>query len=554
MRSVARNALGAVALLALAVLALAVTAAGANAEVRTAQTAHGKAEQIELLPISKQAWQDPRSIMSLPPEKVGQLIAGDRIEAAGEAEITTCLKPDPDHPGTGQPCIGDIYGYNPTIKAKLVVAEDATAAAEGRTKAISKTETLQCRQDHPVRNHHCVVSIPFSGIRVADPASLPCDNGNCHVSMLVSVYHPDAKEGEKVVVGSSDDNKRINQGLAQLSTIRYRPGNKTKPQKTWRGGRATQKMSIGSRNGGIKRQVIYSAKVSKLKKGDQLVVDAKARVGIKNLPYNVFIRTEVVFAKRKGSTKAYGKPLDTTARVSASNGRNCTQKKSAHSDVCEFRKTGVISVRKNAKGPFYVNIVAGGSAMGTAPQYNKWRSGDKAKIPKSGGYVKVMRYSGSNTCKTCSTGRNSFGPNNKPGGKPGQLVKQLNQFGINSGSYECAGQSDGDYVCKWRAEGKFGDGPKYKCESRADFNKKTGRFNIKVCKEQLASQLWHFLINRPDKVKPTFTGVCEETPGGDYKCKWFGDKATGPNADKGCKGFGVYRLPEHTWNIDPCNT
>ena len=147
--------------------------ASAAGSARTTSTEYGKAERVKTLPITKQPWQQTRSVMSLGPERVGELLAGDRIKAAGDFEVTICLKADPRHPGGGQPCVGDIYSYNPTIRAQLVLAPTATATGSSQTKAISKTKTLTCRQDHPVRNHHCVVSIPWSGMKVGDPSQPP---------------------------------------------------------------------------------------------------------------------------------------------------------------------------------------------------------------------------------------------------------------------------------------------------------------------------------------------------------------------------------------------
>ena len=536
--------------LAAAVIAsLALLPAGASAEVRTAALDYGKAERVKTMPISRQAWSDPRSVMSLPPQRVGELIAGDRIEAAGDFEVTICLEPDPRHPGGGQPCIGRMYGYNPKIRAKLVLAPSEGATGPGQTLAISKTVGLECRQDHPVRNHHCVVSVPWSGIRIGDPADLPCGPGRCHINVVATAYHGQAGNGEQVVIGSSDDNKRIHQGLAMLSSARFRPA-EDEPSKTWRGGPATKKLPVRSESQGPARKVIYSAKVSRLKAGDQLVVDARARTSIGHLPYNVFQRTEVVFAKTKSSTKPFGKVSDSTARVSSSSGFNCTQGPSGHSDVCTIQKGGVFTVKKKAKGPFYVNVVAGAHAIGIKPRTDKWRPGDAAKVQRAGGYVEVERYRGS--CSTCPTGWTGFGPNNAPTGKPGVLVKQLAQFGIVQGAYNCSGRPDKSYRCKWRSAGRFGEGPKYRCESKATLSKSGRAFNVKVCKDQLASQLWHELLNQSQPIKPTFTGVCKELKSGDYRCKWFGELQRGANAGRGCKGFGVYKLPQHSWVIDPC--
>lgn len=533
------------------VLTLLILAGAASASVRTSATDHDRPELLKTLDIGKAPFQNGRSVMSIPPTRLGSLIRGDKISGFGEAEITICLKPRGGH--SGQPCVGEMYAYNPIIKAKLVLGPDAGASNGSNTVNISKTRTLTCRQDHPNRNHHCIISVPWSKFKVKDPGSLPCNPSACHLNMIVSAHHPSAGSGEKVVVGSSDDNKKIHQSLGKLSAVRYRGKSKAK---SWRGGRATKKIPVASKNGSLPKRVIYSAKVSKLKAGDQLVVDAKARTDIKRLGYNVFQRTEVVLAKTPGSIKQYGKVSESTARVSASNGMNCTQGKSAHhsGQACELRKGGVLSIKKNAKGPFYVNIVAGTHVIGDANQLRRWRSGDTAAVPRSG-YVKVKRYrGGTSACKTCATGWVKFAPYNLPNSdKPARLVKQLNEFGITDGAYNCKTRRDPvEYVCQWRAEGKIAKAPAWKCESKAWYRPKSGTFEINVCKEQLASQLWAELLKAVVPVEPSFTGVCKEQGNGDFVCKWFGEGLVGDLLGKFCKGYARYDIQRHTWSLDRC--
>jgi hypothetical protein len=307
-------------------------------------------------------------------------------------------------------------------------------------------------------------------------------------------------------------------------------------------------------NQGPKKTVVYSAKVSRLKAGDQLVVDALPKPSIGHLSYNVFQRTEVIIAKNRRSTKPFGKVAESNPRISAENGHNCTQGNSAHSRVCSLRKTGVLSIGKNAKGPFYVNVVVGQHAIGTSTSTRKWSKKHRSKI-KKGGYVKVMRYRGAGTCSTCATGWTKFSKANKPSsGRPAKLVRQLEPFGITNGAYNCGGRGNGDYVCKWRAQGRFGDSPKYSCETRTKWNPKRKRFNLDVCRSALGAQLWNelLLLEQMLPIKPNFAGACEERNSGDFRCKWFADVISGPFEGRGCKGFGTYKLPEHRWVLDRC--
>jgi hypothetical protein len=523
----------------------------APASVRSTATKHGKGERIKTVPIAKRAWGKPRSVMSLSRKQIGKLRRGDKIKAMGEVELTICLKPDPRHPGGGQPCVGDMYGYNPTMKARLVLAPSARAAGPGSTKRISRTVSLTCHQNHPNRNHHCVVAVPWGGMKITDPGSLPCKPARCRVNMIVSVHHPNAGAGDRVVVGSSDDNKRIHQGKGKLSAVRYRPGD-TKPKKRWRGGRATKRVPVVSKSAKIKRKVIYSAKVGKVRAGDQLVVDARVRTAIGHLPYNVFQRTEVVLAKSRKSTRAFGKATETTARISASNGLNCTQGKSGHSNVCTLRKGGVVGIKKGRKRPLFVNVVVGQHAIGTATQYRKWRPGQRSKVPKRGGYVRVERYRGG--CGGCATGLVRFSKSKRPSQrKPAKLVQQLSRFGIHRGKLSCfTRRHPRQYVCSWKSSGRIGSSPRYRCHSKAWWRNKAGRFKLKVCKDQLGAQLWNRLVHAKIPVAPSYTGACKEKKGRKFKCKWFGEGVRGELAGRYCKGYGRYDARKHTWRIDPC--
>lgn len=531
-------------------LALAVTlSADAGASVRTSATPHANPELLKTIPIAKRPFDSPRSVLSIPPNKLGALADGDTISGMGEAEITICLKADPSVPGDGQPCVGNIYDYNPVLKARLVLAGGKRDGNPAGTLPISRTKTLTCHQNHPVRNHHCVIAVPWSSWKV-DTSKLPCRPAACHMNMVVSAHHPASRSGELVVVGSSDDNRRIHQGLGKLSAVRHRGSSRAK---RWRGGRVTKKAPVVSRRASIDKRVIYSARVSNLRAGDQLVVDAQARIGIGHLPYNVFQRSEVVLAKSKHSIKQFGKIADSTARISASNGLNCTQGRSGHSDTCTIRKGGILSVKKRARGPLYVNFVVGQHAIGVG--YQKWRSGDSSKIGKRGGFVRVSRYHGQGSCQTCPTGWVSFSADRQPSSaRPAKLVKQITAFGITEGRYNCKGRRGGpsSYICNWEASGRVGSSPRYECTIKAWWRAKHKRFDMPGCKDFIGAKLWDRLGRLPIPVAPTFAGACKPLASGNYRCRWYGHGAVGALLGKYCKGEATYFVRTHAWSIDRC--
>lgn len=538
----------------LAVLALLAAApADSPASVRTAATEHLKGELVKTIPISQNPWGAARSAFSIGPSKLGELRAGDRLEAFGEVELTICLKPAPGHPG--QPCVGNVYGYNPTLEAKVVLGPEDSSSGAG-TMQIGKSSKLVCRQDHPVRNRHCVLDLPWSGTQIADPSQLPCEPSKCFLNLVVSAHHPDARAGELAVVGSSDDQKRIHQGRGKLSMARYRGSDK--PDAVWRTGKIhTRKIPVGSKAGSVNKRVIHSLRIGKVKAGDQLVVDAKSRSRIGHLPYNVFQRSELVLTSGPNSITQAGKIVDSTARISASNGFNCTLKRSAHPDPCTTRKGGVLSIGKSSSGPWFVNLVVRQNAIGTSKTYRKWRSGHASKTRK-GGFIKVERYSGgTGTCKTCATGWTEFGPNLPVPGdsRQAKLVSQINGWGIDRGRYNCKGRTKGpSYVCKWEASGRFGDSPRYECKSKGFW--RGDRFEIKPCKDAIGAQLWDQIVRKG--MEPTFAGSCKELGGGDFRCKWFakGDLPSplGESYRYFCKAEAVYRHGAKRWDVDRCKS
>ncbi|MDL1862671.1 GHKL domain-containing protein, partial [Betaproteobacteria bacterium PRO7] len=88
-----------------------------------------------------------------------------------------------------------------------------------------------------------------------------------------------------------------------------------------------------------------------------------------------------------------------------------------------------------------------------------------------------------------------------------RLVRALNGFGITEGRYACEGRGRGPskLICKWHAEGTFGQSRHYVCDSKAYLSRKNN-WSIKVCKDALGAQLWHLLQER--SIEPTYAGAC----------------------------------------------
>ena len=523
--------------------------AGAD-QVRTATNEFRKGDRVETVPIGRSAWQQARSIMSLSPREVGALEPGRRLRVSADAEVTVCTKATGGHAGT--PCVGRTYDYDPYLKMKVVAGPSAGSTGGSNTIDLTSTRSLTCSQHQPNRNRHCVLGIPWQGISIPSADRLPCAPANCYVNLVLSADRSSARDGDVVVVGSSDDNRRIHQGRGQLSSVLFTGSDR--PERTYRRGTPYErKLEVGPDDSDGNPQVAYSLPLGGLRAGDQLVVEGKAVTGIGSLPYNVTQRASLIFTNKPGSVKPNGKIIETNPRLSADNGYGCTHGSSGHQSPCTVGKYGVISVKKSSSKPWFVNFVVSQEASDVTPKANRWRPSDRVSI-SGAGYLTAWKYRGVSSCADCAVGgvgTFSFSPERKPASRLfKRLVSGLSAFGITQGRYSCEGRSRGPdkLVCQWHSEGAFGQSRKYLCDSKAYLSRKNN-WTIKVCKDALGAQLWHLLQQRG--IDPTYAGACQQQRKHAYRCKWYakGERTSGPYF---CRGYGRYSSKTHRWDIDAC--
>jgi hypothetical protein len=397
-----------------------------------------------------------------------------------------------------------------------------------------------------------VLGIPWKGISIPAGERLPCAPGNCYVNLVLSADRSSAQDGDVVVVGSSDDNRRIHQGRSQLSSILF--AGSDRPERTYRRGSPyKRKLEVRPDDSASHPQVAYSLPLGGLRAGDQLVVEGKAVTGIGSLPYNVTQRASLIFTNKPGSVKPNGKIIETNPRLSADNGYGCTQGPSGHRNPCTIVKNGIVSVKKSSRKPWFINFVVSQEASDVAPKANRWRPSDRVSI-SGAGYLTARKYRGVSSCADCAVGGVggfAFSPERKPASRLfRKLVNGLAAFGITEGRYSCEGRSKGPdkLVCKWHSEGSFGQSRKYVCDSKAYLSKRNN-WSIKVCKDALGAQLWHLLQQRG--IDPTYAGACKQKSKRKFVCKWFakGERASGPYF---CRGYGRYSSKTHHWDIDAC--
>ena len=376
------------AAVAAAFLALPALAQGPGGTLRIATTGN-KSELVKTIPIGRKAGDHRRVVMSLQPGNLGDLRDGDRIDATAEVEVSVCLKPNPRH-GSTRRCIGRTYGYNPKVRAELVLGSGGEAAGGGSTVFLGSAQGT-CSQRQPNRNHHCVLVIDDGGTTVTDASALPCNDETCHVNLVLSAWDRKARRGHKLVVGAASDGKRVNGDKGRVNVVRFRPESQGRPKPIVSKARVRAALPIASDTGEAKKKSLYSVKLEGLRAGEQLVVDAKAVAKIGHHPYTAFVTSSLVLSERRDSDSREGWPErvgDLNGQIAEANGFNCTQGDSLHENPCVVRKVGVLEITRDSPRTLFINLASGMKAQLFG---DRWRPGDKAKIAKSG-YLRVYRY------------------------------------------------------------------------------------------------------------------------------------------------------------------
>jgi hypothetical protein len=353
--------------------------------VRTASTGN-RSERVKTIPISRHRGGKRRVVMSLGPEAVGALRGGDRMYSTAEVEVSVCLKPNELHGGHPS-CIGRTYGYDPKVRAELVLGR----GPEATQGAVLASRRIECSQHQPNRNHHCVLVMDDGVFSVPD-GKAPCDPADCHVNLVLDAYDDSAKAGHKLVVGAASDGKKVVGDKGRINLARFRPGagDEIQPQVTQDKVRGS--LPIAGEGNDVSEHAVYSVAVPDLRAGEQLVVDGQLTTRIGMHSYNVFQRTGLVLsegplsASREGWPERVGDVVN--GQISEANGFNCTQGNSAHEDPCKARKVGVLEITRDAPKTLYVNLVAGMAAQ--ADFKNDHRNGDRAKV--ASGFLRVYRF------------------------------------------------------------------------------------------------------------------------------------------------------------------
>jgi hypothetical protein len=359
-------------------------------------TGDGNPPELEkTVPISRHEGQQKRVVLSVDPPKLGRITAGDLVKATGELEVSvTCTEPSPQ-------CVGRLYDFSPHVEVRPIIARRRHAR---NGLPVGRWERITCSQRLPNRNHHCTLTVDGDGRRIADTSKLPCPPARCHLNLVLSAYNGHARRGNLLVIGGDGDSG-IEQDKGRLNAGVYQPGDLKdfppahRPIVTRR--RMVGHIPVAEHDGDMGERVLYSVRLSRLQAGEQLVVVARAHVGIGSLPYNALLRSQLVLSERPRSTDHRGLPglvEGANGEADESNGFNCTRGASDFRTPCLIHKVGVLRMVQDARRhpyqdqgrrvPLYVNLVTSAAA-----EYGgQHQSGDRASVGRAG-FIKVYRYS-----------------------------------------------------------------------------------------------------------------------------------------------------------------
>jgi hypothetical protein len=366
----------------------------ANDKVRFDSTGN-HSELVESIAITRSPKAAQTVAMSIPPEKLPALQAGDELRVNAEIQpSTTCVE-------RGSRCIGKRYRINPFIRARLVLADAADPAAS--SIELAPGEVVRCTQRRPNRNHHCPLVFRSANLDISNLGALPCPPDACYVNLLLSADHRKAKPGNRIVLGGDRPNGKVAQDKGRISAITVRNGAAAPTTAVDQVIRPPRGLPLHPRKGGSRKRVIHSIQVPQLGPGDILQATATYRAaqprGKKGSggkrrrgrhAYNAFIASDLILADSPTSTTPTKAARTSGLRgeLAEGNGFNCTQRSSGFKRPCFVEKAGAVKINNNQQGEVvvYLNLVAR-----SKPLLKNARRKDKVRLRLEGG-LRAVRF------------------------------------------------------------------------------------------------------------------------------------------------------------------
>lgn len=383
-----RPAAAALGLLAVLALPAGAAAGGSSGSAKAELATTGNdSELVRSVPIATAPGAKERVVMSLGPEQLKRIEPGDRILAGGEVQVsTTCV-------ARGPRCVGRRYEFNPTVSARIVLADSAQPDADA--VALTPSRQVLCKQRRPNRNHHCTLALPNRETQIATTDQLPCPANACHVNLLLGASNRNAARGNRVVLGADLPDGGVKGDKGRLNVVQARSD---VPAPT---ASASAELVSGAlpltEAKKVKRRVVHSIAVPAPRKGEVLAFDGDYLSTIEQLPFNTFISSRVILAETPTATDPSGlarSGVQLRGDATEANGFNCTQGPSGFPTPCTSVKSGAIRITKDAvdsagqPATLYLNLV--GSAKPLLTDERVKRSQRIELGPSSG--LRLLRY------------------------------------------------------------------------------------------------------------------------------------------------------------------
>jgi hypothetical protein len=374
------------ALAALAALAVpADAAAGPLVPERARLATTGNHSELRAkVPISTKPFGAERIAMSLSPDELPQLRAGDTLRISSEVQVsTTCAY---EHPR----CIGRHYRFNPKVTARVLFSSGPDLRAP--SVQIGETREVRCTQRRPDRNHHCVLTIPNFDVAF-DPLAAICPTGACYVNLAVGAWHRKAGSRNKVVLGGDRPDGTVAGDKGRLNVVRFSGAT---PVSSLSGDLLSTDSLPVTEPEDTRRRVVHSVAVPNPRAGEVLAFDASYVADVDHLPYNAYVQTQVIVTDSPTATQpqGIGKQASILAGYATEgNGPNCTQGRSGFQSPCTLSKAGAIRFDGDAVDaagnpiPLYLNVVAWAEGRLVASP----KDGDRVMLRPAGG-IRVTRF------------------------------------------------------------------------------------------------------------------------------------------------------------------
>jgi hypothetical protein len=307
-----------------------------------------------------------RNIASLP-----DLAPGDRLEVTAEVEVTT------DCARAGAGCVGNPYGFAPTVRAQLLLARDRDVIEVAEGRALRLSDRRQERISH--HEHHRVLVFTRAGIRIPD-RGLPWGPRPSFVNLVLDAHHPAAGRRHVLLIGENEPNGTVRGDKGRINALRLH-GHPPRPDPLRTRSAEHKKIPVDRE----RRTVIYSLPLERLGEGAQLTVQARLTTSSAHLSFPTRVSTRLILADRRDQTDLGGRAREVASfggEIAENNGFNCLPGASP----CLTRKVGILRMRKPARRRLFVNLVAV-----SADPSGGGRPGDAVRVV-DGGELEVVRY------------------------------------------------------------------------------------------------------------------------------------------------------------------